>query len=288
MSNAIVPISNNSLAAAQAAFGESDFTGQVAQNSFHRISIKGGVFRRHAGKQEIDSIDARSLEVVVVAAANAVHREFYEGKYQEGVESVPVCWSSNGFTPDSDATKPQSSKCDNCPKNAKGSGEGQSRACRFAQRIGVVLANDMTGPVYSMKLPAMSVFGESKDGYYPFKPYMTYLKANKVPAPSIVTEMRFDTTAAVPKLMFRPRQGAAYIGDENIETVKMQMASDDAKRAVELKIIKQSGPEVAKPALAEPASPAQPVQAATPTPPTVPEGAASAMASAMQQWDADE
>jgi hypothetical protein len=290
MSNAIVPINSNALATAQAAFGDADFTGQVAQSSLHRISIKGGVFRRHAGKQEIDSIDARSLEVVIVAAAPAVHREFYEGKYQEGVEAVPVCWSSNGVAPDKGVTKPQHTNCNDCPKNAKGSGDGTARACRFAQRIGVVLANDIGGPVYAMKLPAMSTFGEAKDGYYPFKPYMTYLKANKVPAPSIVTEMRFDTSAAVPKLMFRPRQGVAYIGDENIETIKQQMASEDAKREIELKVVvKKEDAEVAKPALVEPApAKAAKPRTAEPVAPSVPAGAASAMAAAMQEWDADE
>ena len=304
MSNQVVPIGNNALATAQAAFADDDFTGKVAQTAFNRIGIKGGVFRRFAGKQEVDAIESRSLEVVVINAALSIHREFYKDAYVEGVEAVPVCWSSDSITPDADVTMRQAVKCETCPQNAKGSGQNGSKACRYAQRIAVVLANDMEGTIYAMRLPAMSVFGDAKDGYYPFRPYMTYLKANKAPAPSIVTEMRFDTTAAVPKLMFRPKQPNAYIGDDKIDTIKAQMAHEDAKRAVELKIIKQmgSGPDVARPAMAaqqvQPAV-AQPIQSDAqaapvadprpePPPSLVPEHVASKMAGAITEWAEDE
>jgi hypothetical protein len=188
----------------------------------------------------------------------------------------------------------------------RGSGQNGSKACRYAQRIAVVLTSDMTGTIYAMRLPAMSVFGDAKEGYYPFRPYMTYLRANKAPAPSVITEMKFDTTAAVPKLMFRPKQPNAYIGDEH-QTIRSQMAHEDAKRAVELKIIKpQADPAVARPAMSQPAStqpvsqppqatPAQaapPVAAPAPAPAqpaiNVPEGVASRMAGAITDWAEDE
>jgi hypothetical protein len=58
---------------------------------------QGRVFRRISGKQEVDAIDARSLDVVIVNAATSIHREFYKDAYVEGVEAVPVCWSSDSI-----------------------------------------------------------------------------------------------------------------------------------------------------------------------------------------------
>lgn len=284
MSN-LVPISNGgSLAAAQAAFAENDFTNDVAQKSFNRIGIKGGAFRMYNGKQEIAVSDSRSMEIVVVNAAKAVHREFYEGGYVEGVEAVPVCWSSDGRVPDAKATKRQAGQCETCPKNAKGSGSQGSRACKYSQRIAVVLPGELGGTVYAMKLPAMSIFGESKDGFMPFKPYMTYLAAQKVPAPSVVTEMKFDTSAAVPKLYFRPRQQNAYIGDENIPVIQTQMKSDAAKKAIELSVFVKAGTEA--PNVAPAAVAPAPAPAAAPAP-MVPAAAASAMSAALGEWQDD-
>lgn len=286
MSN-LVPISNsNALAAAQAAFADGDYTNDVAQKSFSRIGIKGGVFRLYNGKQEIAINDARSMEVVVVAASKHVHREFYESGYVEGVEAVPVCWSSDGKVPDAKATKRQSGQCETCPKHQKGSGTQGSRACKYSQRIAVVLPHEMSGTVYAMKLPGMSIFGEAKDGFMPFKPYMTYLSAQKVPGPSIITEMKFDTAAAVPKLYFRPRQQNAYIGDENIPVVQAQMKSEAAKKAIELSVFVKAGTEAPSVAPAAVAPAAAPTPAAPPPAPLVP-AASSAMSAALGEWGDD-
>lgn len=287
MSNALVPMSTGALSTAQQAFAGNDFTNDVAQKSFARIGIKGGVFRLYNGKQEVAVSDERSMDVIVVAASKDVHREFYEDGYVEGVEAVPVCWSSNGRTPDNKVTKRQGGDCASCPKNQKGSGSKGSRACKFAQRIAVVLPGEIGGTVYSMKLPAMSIFGDNIGDYRPFKPYMTYLAAQKAPAPSIVTEMKFDTAAAVPKLMFRPsqRQGGAYIGDENIPVVLAQMKTEAAKKAIELSVfVKDAGPQVAQAAVAPAAAPAP-----APAPaPLVPSGAnTQAMAQAISDWGDD-
>lgn len=281
MSNQLVLTNNNALAA----FAGSDFTQDVAQKSFSRIGIKGGVFRLYNGKQEIAVNDSRSMPIVIVGAAKAVHREFYEGGYVEGVEATPVCWSSDGKAPDAKAPKRQAGSCEQCPKNAKGSGAQGSKACKYSQRIAVVLPHEMGGTVYAMKLPAMSIFGETKDGFMPFKPYMTYLAAQKAPAPSIITEMKFDTSAAVPKLGFRPMPSGAYIGDENIPIIQEQMKSEAAKKAIELSVFVKAdaGPQVA----AAQVAPA-PAPAAAPAAPLVPQTAAtSAMAQALGDWGED-
>lgn len=269
--------------AVSTAFADNDFTGSVASSSTKRISIRGGVFRRYDGKQEVDSIDDRFLNVVVVSASPSVQREFYEAGYVEGVDATPVCYSQDGNAPDPASEKRQSDKCGNCPQNQAGSGQGKSRACRFARRIGVVLANDIGGDVYAMKLPAMSIFGDAQNGYYPFQAYATFLKANKAAMPGVVTEMRFDKDSAVPKLFFKP---IAQIKETEIPVVRSQMESEDAKRAIELKFTRSAaatdavvaGPKVA--GFTPTPSPAAPAPATSPS--------GTTLSSAVEDWSADE
>jgi hypothetical protein len=289
MSNEMIPLNSNALASAQNAFGDADFTKDIAQKSFARIGIKGGSFRMYNGKQEVAVSEFRSMDVIVVAAAKDVHREYYEGAYVEGVEATPVCWSANGRTPDPKAPSRQAGSCEQCPKNAKGSGAQGSRACKFAQRIAVVLPHEIEGTVYAMKLPAMSIFGETKNGFMPFKPYMTYLATQKAPVSALITEMKFDQDAAVPKLGFRPRQKDPFVGDANIPLILAQMKSDAASNAIELRVVqKDAGPSVAKaevaPTPAAPA-PAKPEKKAEPLVP--PSASTGAMSAALGEWGDD-
>ena len=129
-------------------------------NTTKRISIKGGVFRLMAGGKEVASIEERHLDVVVVKAAPKVSRIFYAGSYdKDAAASAPDCWSNDGERPDAKAANKQAATCMSCPQNVAGSGQGNSRACRYQQRLAVVLANDPEGSVLQLTLPATSVFG---------------------------------------------------------------------------------------------------------------------------------
>lgn len=281
MSNDLVLPSNaTALATAQNAFAGKDFTQSVAGDNLKRISIRGGMFRLMSGKQEIAVREERSLDVVVVGAAPHVHRQFYEGAYQEGVDASPACWSSDGNAPDADARK-QSDTCNTCPKNVKGSAtDGKGKACRYVQRIAVALANDMGGDVYGVQLPAMSIFGDTVNGGAPFRPYATFLSSQKVPMPSVVTKMRFDTNSAVPKLLFSCA-GSGYIGDDNVPIVRKQMERDEVAKLIELKVFKQD-------TAASGVTPATVTAAVAPTVPVVPAGAASTMSAAVTAWQTEE
>ena len=173
-----------------------------------RISIKGGVFRLVAGNKEIASIEDRHLDVVIVNAAPKVARTFYAGKYVEGESTGPTCWSADGETPSKDATDPQSARCATCPQNIKGSGEGESRACRYSQRLAVVLANDIEGDVLQLTLPATSIFGKEEGDSRPLQAYARWLAAQSINPEMVVTRMKFDTKAAVPKLSSNPCAGS--------------------------------------------------------------------------------
>lgn len=173
-------------------------------DSVSRISIRGGVFRKIVNGEEVMQNDDRAMNVIIVKSATSVHRTFYAGTYKEGENAAPDCWSSNNETPDAIVRNPQSPKCATCPQNIKGSGQGDSRACRFTRRLAVVLDNDISGDVMQLALPAQSIFGKGEKGKLPLEAYVKFLAGHNLPVTAVVTEMRFDTTSATPKLTFKP------------------------------------------------------------------------------------
>ena len=200
-----------------------------------RISIKGGVFRLMADGKEITSIDDRHLDVVIVNAAPKISRTYYEGTYEEGVSKAPDCWSADGDKPDPTAENPQASDCASCPMNVKGSGQGESKACRFSQRLAVVLANDIGGDVMQLTLAATSIFGKEEGDKRPLQAYARYLAAQNISPETLVTRLRFDTKAAVPKLFFQP---VRWLEDDEFEIVAEKGQSASAKQAITMTVAK--------------------------------------------------
>ena len=197
-----------------------------------RVSIKGGVFRLLAGGKEIAAIDDRFLDVIVVKAAPKVSRIFYAGSYdKDAAAAAPDCTSADGDKPDAGVKNKQSSSCATCPQNIAGSGTGQSRACRYQQRLAVVLANNPEGDVLQVTLPATSIFGKEDGDKRPLQAYARAMAAQTPPVnlDSIVTRMKFDTKAESPKLIFAP---VRWLTDDEYEIVQTQSASKDAEKAV--------------------------------------------------------
>ena len=203
-----------------------------------RISIEGGVWRLMANGQEVAKNEERSLNVVIVAAAEAVSRTYYNSVYQKGVAAAPLCWSPDGKFPAADAKEPQSKSCADCPQNIKGSGQGESRACRFSQRIAVVLENDIEGDIYQMQLPATSIFGEGEPGKWPLQTYARMIGTRGVPIVAVVTEMRFDTASSTPKVVFKP---VRVLEEHELEVALSQGKTEDAKRAITMTVFQTDG-----------------------------------------------
>lgn len=224
-------------------------TGGAGGGSTKRISIKGGVFRLMADGKEITSIDDRHLDVVIVNAAPKISRTFYAGQYVEGETKGPDCWSADGETPDASIEEPQASNCASCPMNVKGSGQGESKACRFSQRLAVVLANDVQGDVMQLTLAATSIFGKEEGDKRPLQAYARYLAAQNINPETLVTRLRFDTKAAVPKLFFQP---VRWLEDDEYAVSIKKGASTEAKMAVTMSVSKP----VDKPLALEGAKPA--------------------------------
>lgn len=210
---------------------EDDFTRKLAGNPGGKaISIDGGVWRMIVGGEEIAKNEDRAMNFVVVNGSPNVSRVFYAGKYVKGEASAPTCFSADGKAPDATATAPQSSACATCPQNVEGSGEGTSRACRYFQRIAVVLEGDIGGNVYRLQLPAKSIFGKPTGDKMPFQAYARFLAGHGVPMKGVVTEARFDTSQSVPVLTFR---SIRPLSKSEWDTSVQQGASEDARRAIE-------------------------------------------------------
>lgn len=215
-----------------------------AGQSGKRISIKGGVFRLvHDGK-EVSQIDDRHLDVVIVNAAPKVSRIFFAKKWDADSTTGPDCWSSDGNVPDKEVTAPQGENCANCDMNAKGSGTGEMKACRYQQRLAVVLADDVEGDVLQLSLPATSIFGKEANGKYPLQAYARFLAAQSISPEMVVTELRFDTTVESPKLVFKAKR---WLSDTEYETVQEKGQSDEAVKAVQFSVGAPAAP--AAPAL---------------------------------------
>lgn len=220
-----------------------------------RISIEGGVWRLLVNGKEIAQKEERNLNVVVVAAAPKVSRTFYAGVYKKGEALAPECWSANGDAPDATVKTPQSKSCATCPQNISGSGSGTSKACRFSQRLAVVLDNDIKGDVFQLTLPSTSIFGEGEAGKWPLQMYAKMIGGKGVPITAVVTEMRFDTASSTPKVTFKP---VRFLETNEISIAIEQGKSDAAQKAITMTVSQADG----VPKLAAPVQQAAPAEAA--------------------------
>jgi hypothetical protein len=205
-----------------------------------RISIEGGAFREFVGGKEVRVSEERSMKVILINAA-PVSRMFFVGTYVKGAKTKPTCWSSDTQVPDQAVPEDQRQAkfCKDCKQHIKGSGQGDTRACRFQQRIAVALDGELhKEAVYQITLPSTSVFGDAEGKKMPLQAYGRHLKAYNTPAISIVTEMRFDIDSATPKLVFSPVR--ALEEDELAIAVKLQSHPDTIK-AITMNVSQMDG-----------------------------------------------
>lgn len=219
---------------------EDDTTNSLAggEGGQRRISIKGGVFREMVGNKEVRTSEERAIGVIIVKAAASVHRTYFAGAYVEGQNASPTCWSSNNQTPDASvpADQKQAGKCMDCGQNIKGSAsQGDGRACRFSQRIAVLIEGETAKrEVYQVICPATSVFGDGEKGKLPLQAYGRHLKAHNTPVAGVITEMRFDTASPTPKLVFKP---VRPITEDEYHDVEATRNSPEAEEAIKLTVV---------------------------------------------------
>jgi hypothetical protein len=182
--------------------------------------------------KEVAAIDERFLDVVIIKAAPKVSRVFYAGSYdKDAAAAPPACTSADGEKPDARVKDKQAATCAQCPQNISGSGTGNSRACRYQQRLAVILADNPEGDVLQVTLPATSIFGKDEGGKRPLQAYARYMAAQTPPVnlDTIVTRMKFDTASESPKLIF---EAARWLTDDEYAAAQDQAKSDEAVKAV--------------------------------------------------------
>jgi hypothetical protein len=207
-----------------------DLTKSLAGNtSTKRISIRGGVFRLMVSGEEVAKNENRAMNIVIVNGGRDIARQFYAGKYVAGESAAPDCWSNDGKRPDASIESPQGETCESCPQNIKGSGNGDSRACRFQQRLAVLLADDIEGDVYQLTLPSTSIFGRGDVDKMPFQQYAKYVGSQGKNINTLITEMRLDSDSDTPKLTFKP---VKFLTREQWEIAREKGDSPAAKAAI--------------------------------------------------------
>lgn len=209
-------------------------------SSMRRISFKGSRFRELVGGEQVNVNSSGSLNVVVLDAAK-VSRTYYAGTYDPENPAPPTCWSvdTQAPAPDVPAEGRQASRCADCPNNVRGSGQGDTRACRFSQRIAVALENSYD-KVYQVQLSATSVFGDAKNGNMPMQAYARYLKAHNAPIQAVVTTMYFDENSDVPKLFFK---AARPVSEDELKEVLELRTHEDVQRALTMTVAQTDGVE---------------------------------------------
>jgi hypothetical protein len=161
----------------------------------HRISIRNNTF--NTGSDEFET----QLEIIIVNAA-PVQRIYYANEFDPNAMQAPVCWSSDTRQPDSQVFEKQAVRCMDCKHDIRGSASGGGRACKYSQKLAVLLKDDPN--VYQLHIPANSIFGRAKDGHMPLQEYARFLQQHSTPSMTVFTKMYFDGSSAVPKLFFAP------------------------------------------------------------------------------------
>lgn len=272
-----------------------DELGNGVMSSYGIVGYRGKVWSiKHQGKEtqlmrEDGDGPRGSIEVVIVKAASAISKIFYAGGYQDGSNSPPDCWSTNGVTPDASAQNKQCGTCAQCPMNAWGSrvteAGKQGKACSDSRRIAIVpvndMGNDMFGGPMLLRIPAASL----KD----LKAYGELLNSYQYPYYACATRISFDPKEAFPKFVFSAMRPLTDIEAQQVLELRddkrvgniLNEATDLAPRQ-EVQQVASSPFEqpAAQPAQAQSSAPAVKATAQKPTASAAPAAAKPAAAKA--------
>jgi hypothetical protein len=215
--------------------GVSALTKQLAgRTGVARIVPKNGIFRKVVGGEEMGRTSG-PLNVVIVNASPHVGRIFYVKQWTPDAEpTAPDCFSNDGRSPDAGAANPQSERCDSCPQNVKGSGQGNSKACRYSRRLALMLEEDfgtaLEGRVYQMNLASKSLFGDSpSDKVHPFENYAKYIANNGKSIDHLITTISFDENNDNQSVLFSARD---YINHRQYDVITGSNVTEESKRLV--------------------------------------------------------
>lgn len=215
--------------------GVSALTKQLAgKTGVARIVPKNGIFRKVVGGEDMGKAKG-PLHTIIVNASPYVGRIYYAKQWSPDAEpTAPDCFSNDGRAPDAGAANPQSDRCDSCPQNIKGSGQGQSKACRYSRRLAVLLEEDfgtaLEGRVYQMNLASKSLFGDStSDKLHTFDNYCKYLANNGKSIDHLITTISFNEDNDNQSVLF---SATDYIKRNQFEVIQKVAVTEEVKRMV--------------------------------------------------------
>jgi hypothetical protein len=265
--------------------------GLGTSNNRSKISIKGKVFRFiEEGGERIHPM-GQPLEVIILAADPLVRtaKAFYLGAYVDGGDNIPVCYSSDGETPDAGCDMPQCATCTACPHNVFGTAKnqdgtpGKGKACGDSKKLYVVApgtnaANGgmggVDGPIYEMSIPPTSLnYKAAKkwpgSNYKSLGAVGQQLQQNNLPIYAVKMRIDFVAQEASPVLSF---DIAGYPSAEELAIIQERinggeidsiLPSKNKEPAVIEETAQLPAPAAEAPTPATPAAPAAPAPAAT-------------------------
>lgn len=233
--------------------GVSELTKRIGGKSgIKRIVPKNGTFKLMVSGEEMGKIKG-DISAIVINASPDVGRIFYAKAWSPDAEpTAPDCFSNDGRTPDAKALNPQHHNCNDCPQNVKGSGQGQSKACRYSRRLALMLEQDfgtnLEGEVYQMNLASKSLFGDNVGDTMTFENYKNYLSSNGKSIDYMVTRISFNESNDNQSVLFNATR---YI-NRNEHGIITKTASTDRVKALVTMTPSQADGVTKAPALAAP------------------------------------
>lgn len=204
-----------------------------------RISPRNGMFVRVVNGDTAGKLKS-PLRVVLVGVAPSVQRTFYAKAYDPNAEATaPDCWSNDGNKPDVSIKAPQGKTCETCPQNIKGSGQADSRACRFKRRVAVILPDEVGGnnhgDVYQLELASKSIFGKGAGQVFPLNSYLDYVIANGENIDGVITEVDFNENNNNQSVLFRAVDFVS--SDPDLQAaVEVAVESPETQKAIVLNV----------------------------------------------------
>lgn len=242
--------------------GVSELTKQLAgKTGVKRIVPKNGIFRKVVGGEEMGKT-SNALKVVIANASPHVGRIFYAKAWSPDSEPTsPDCFSNDGRAPDASVKEPPADRCDSCPNNIKGSGMGNSKACRYSRRLALMLLDDfgtpLEGEVYQMNLASKSLFGDNVGDKFTFENYTKYLANNGKSVDWFITEISFNEDNDNQSVLFEP---VGHINQAIYSVLSPAQSREDVKKMVVMTAYQADASGRALPA-PKPAAAAAPTQA---------------------------
>lgn len=225
-----------------------------------------------AGNEKL--IASLHLDVVICDVNQNVSKIYYDVAYDPAAVDFapPVCFSDNGVAPSSQAQKPQSLTCVNCPHNAWGSDISkvtgkQTKACNDAKKVAVVVPGE-DEIAYMLRIPPASL--------KVFKAYAKTIGGHVMPGAG----RNFDLSDVITRITFDPQvQGilnfaaTGYYGEDVaafLDALWAEKKTDALVGRLDVPIdaFRQIGGPTATPALPAPKPQMQPPAQPFTAPPT--------------------